>query len=150
MFLLFSKSFLFTILLRKNMKIMNILVIRIFHIYMLVTYVFHVWLYLILTKRSGDIEQNPGPKSNSCQSFSICHWNLNSISAHNFIKIFLLKLTLPLTNWMLYAYQKLISTSVFQMMMIILEFLGMIYSERTTHLILNEAVFVFIIETFFQ
>ena len=32
-----------------------------------------------------------GPKSNSCQSFSICHWNLNSISAHNFIKISLLK-----------------------------------------------------------
>ena len=52
---------------------MNILVIRIFfHIYMLVTYVVHVWFYLILTKQSGDIEQNPGPKSN----FSICHWNL--------------------------------------------------------------------------
>ena len=48
-------------------------------------------MYLILTKRSGDIEQNPGPKSNSAQSFSICHWNLNSISAHNFIKISLLK-----------------------------------------------------------
>ena len=29
--------------------------------------------YLILTKRSGDIEQNPRPKSNSSQSFSICH-----------------------------------------------------------------------------
>ena len=149
MFLLFSKSFCFTILLRKNIKIMNILVIRIFHIYILVTYVFHVWLYLILTKRSGDIEQNPGPKSDSCQSFSICHWNLNSISAHNFIKIFLLKLTLPLTNWMLYAYQKLILTLVFQMMMTIWKFLVMIYSEQTTHLILNEAVFVFIIETLF-
>ena len=70
---------------------MNKLVIRIIHIYVLVTYVFHVWLYLILTKRSGDIEQNPGSKPNSCQSFSICHWNLNSISAHNFIKISLLK-----------------------------------------------------------
>ena len=73
MFLLFSKSFCLTILLRKNIKIMNILVIRIFHIYMLVVYVFHVWLYLILTKQSGDIEQNLGPKPNSCQSFSICH-----------------------------------------------------------------------------
>ena len=48
-------------------------------------------MYLILTKQSGDIEQNPGPKSNSSQSFSICHWNVNSISAHNFIKISLLK-----------------------------------------------------------
>ena len=35
MFLLFSKSFCFTILLRKNIKIMNILLLRIFHIYAL-------------------------------------------------------------------------------------------------------------------
>ena len=35
---------------------------------MLPTYLFHVWLFLIRTKRSGDIEQNPGPKSNSDQS----------------------------------------------------------------------------------
>ena len=33
---------------------------------------------------------NPGPKPIAGQSFSICHWNLNSISAHNFIKISLL------------------------------------------------------------
>ena len=91
MFLLFSKSFCFAILLRKNIKIMNILVLRIFHIYALVTYVFHMWLYLILTKRSRDIEQNPGPKSNSYQSFSSCHWHLNSISTLDFIKISLLK-----------------------------------------------------------
>ena len=91
MFILFSKSFCFTILLWKNIKIMNILLLRIFHIYLLVTYVFHIWLYLILTKRSGDIEQNPEPKSNSSQSFSICQWNLNSISAYNFIKLSLLK-----------------------------------------------------------
>ena len=91
MFRLFSKSFCFTILLRNNIKIMSILLLRIFYIYALATYVFHIWLDLILTKRSGDIEQNPGPKSNSSQSISICHWNLNSISAHNFIKISLLK-----------------------------------------------------------
>ena len=54
---------------------------------------FHIWLYLTLTKRSGDIEQNPGPKSNSFQSFSICHWN--SISAHNFFQISLLKTYIP-------------------------------------------------------
>ena len=40
---------------------------------------------------SGDIEKNPGPKTKSCQSFSICHWNLNSISAHNFSKLSLLQ-----------------------------------------------------------
>ena len=91
MFLLLSKSFYFTILFGKNIKIMSISVIRIFHIYGLVTYVFHVWLYLVLTKRTGDIEQNPRPKPNSCQSFSIWHWNFNSFSAHSFIKISLLK-----------------------------------------------------------
>ena len=41
--------------------------------------------------RCDDIEINPGPKSTSQQGFSICHWNLNSIIAHNFGKIFLLK-----------------------------------------------------------
>ena len=33
---------------------------------------------------SGNIEMNPGPKPSSYNKFSICHWNLNSISAHNF------------------------------------------------------------------
>ena len=39
----------------------------------------------------GDIESNPGPRPNSGQSFSISHWNLNSIAAHNFSKISLLR-----------------------------------------------------------
>ena len=39
----------------------------------------------------GDIESNPGPRPNSGQSFSICHWNLNSTAAYNFSKIYLLK-----------------------------------------------------------
>ena len=58
---------------------------------MLSTYLFHVWLFFNRTNRSGDIEPNPGPKPNSCQSFPICHWNLNSISVYNFIKLSLLK-----------------------------------------------------------
>ena len=75
------------VLFRKNNKTINLLANKILFIYMLSTYLFHVWLCLILTKRSGDIEQNPGPKPSSCQSFSVCHWNLNSILAHNFIKL---------------------------------------------------------------
>ena len=62
-----------------------------------------MWLYLILTKQSGDIQHKPGPKSNSCRSFSICHWNVNIISVYNFIITSLLK-----------SYQKLILTPVFQ------------------------------------
>ena len=32
----------------------------------------------------GDIEINPGPRKD--ENLSIFHWNLNSISAHNFVK----------------------------------------------------------------
>ena len=41
---------------------------------------------------SGYVELYPGPKCNSCrsQSFSICHWNLNSLIAHSFAKVSLL------------------------------------------------------------
>ena len=39
----------------------------------------------------GDIESNPVPRPNSGQSFSICHWNPDSIAAHNFSKISLLR-----------------------------------------------------------
>ena len=34
----------------------------------------------------GDTEINPGPKKFKKKSLSVCHWNLNSLSAHNFSK----------------------------------------------------------------
>ena len=41
---------------------------------------------------SEDIELNPGPnKTNSSCTFSVCHWNLNSLAAHNFEKVGLLE-----------------------------------------------------------
>ena len=37
---------------------------------------------------AGDNELNPGSKrSGSCCNFSMCHWNLNSIAAHDFSKL---------------------------------------------------------------
>ena len=45
----------------------------------------------ILIMLCGDVEINPGPITISQQGFSVCQWNLNSIFAHNFAKIFLLK-----------------------------------------------------------
>ena len=40
---------------------------------------------------SEDIELNPGPnKTNSSCKFPVCHWNLNSLAAHNFEKVALL------------------------------------------------------------
>ena len=36
------------------------------------------------------VQLNPGPKNNSDINF-FCQWNLNSIEAHNYAKVFLLK-----------------------------------------------------------
>ena len=84
-------SFCLIVLFRKNIKTINLLATKIMFIYILSTYLFHVWLFLTSTKQSGDIWQKHGPKSNSCQSFCICHWSLNSILAHNFIELSLLR-----------------------------------------------------------
>ena len=54
-------------------------------------YVHYVWLYFLAIRLNGDIEENPGPNANSCAYLSICHWNFNSICAHNFIKLSLLR-----------------------------------------------------------
>ena len=34
---------------------------------------------------------NRGPRLNLCHSFSICHWNLNSLTAHNYLNVSLLR-----------------------------------------------------------
>ena len=40
----------------------------------------------------SDIELNPGlRKNNTSYNFSFCHWNRNSIAAHSFLKLLLLK-----------------------------------------------------------
>ena len=43
------------------------------------------FLAIKLLLRCGDIESNPGPKSKN--GLSICHYNLNSLAAHNFSKL---------------------------------------------------------------
>ena len=52
-----------------------------------VSYNLLYWLYIFLITLSGDVELNPGPKREATQTLSICHWNLNSIYAHNFAKL---------------------------------------------------------------
>ena len=36
----------------------------------------------------GDIESNPGPRNSKNHFPSFCHWNLNSLPAHNFAKCY--------------------------------------------------------------
>ena len=49
-----------------------------------------MWLCKLHNNLSGNIKLNPGPKLNSCENCSACHWNLNSISVHNLSKVSLL------------------------------------------------------------
>ena len=45
-------------------------------------------LYIFLLLRSHrDIELNPGPNKSKENNLSVCHWNSNSITAHNFLKL---------------------------------------------------------------
>ena len=49
------------------------------------------WTYKIFSLLlSGDVELNPGPKPNTDETFSICHWNLKSLLTYNYNKLFLL------------------------------------------------------------
>ena len=49
------------------------------------------WLYILLITLSGNVEINRGPKREAASTFSVCHWNLSSICAHNIAKLFLLR-----------------------------------------------------------
>ena len=60
---------------------------KILYLSMIDVYIHYIWLSATIVRLSGDIEENLGPKRNSNQSFSICYWNLNSIIAHNYLKI---------------------------------------------------------------
>ena len=72
--------------LRVKFRTINICLNLILYTSILLLYAHYFWLYEIVLKLSCDIEENPGPKPSFNQSFSVCHWNLNSISAHNYIK----------------------------------------------------------------
>ena len=48
-------------------------------------FIFQHFLVVKLLLRCGDVESNPGPKSKHC--LSVCHYNVNSIVAHNFAKL---------------------------------------------------------------
>ena len=90
-----SKWSTYIFLLRKNIKNINSFVsIR------------HIWICSILITLSGDIEKNPGRRPSSGGKFSICHWNLYSILAHNFIKISLLRAYIPTHNFNILRLQE--------------------------------------------
>ena len=46
---------------------------------------------LQLLSQHGDIEKNPGPRLESSQYLTFCHWNLNSLTSHDSVKVSLLQ-----------------------------------------------------------
>ena len=74
----------------RKVNIINIYLGHNLHWNILSSFMSNLWFFKCLLQLSGDIELNPGSKPNSCKSFLICHWNLNSITSHNFIKVSLL------------------------------------------------------------
>ena len=72
---------------KAKVKKIQILPGRTVHSVAVILSIHHIWLDGLMIKTSCDIELNPGPKHKQDQSLSICHWNLNSIPAHNFQKL---------------------------------------------------------------
>ena len=63
-----------------------VLIFLLFHIFETV----FAWLCSLLVMIRGDVDVKPGPKKKDKDCLSICHWNLNSISAYYSSKLFLL------------------------------------------------------------
>ena len=62
--------------------------------YNLVMYSFN--LHHLLLLQSGDTKINPGPMKSSRLNF--CHWNLNGIAAHDFVKVPLIEAFIKVNN----------------------------------------------------
>ena len=68
------------------MKTVYWLLLIIFLILVVIRFVQFIWVHALLIRQIGDIEMNPGTKPNLSHSFSICHLNVNSLTAHNYLK----------------------------------------------------------------
>ena len=76
---------------RNNNLIIGVYLFTTIHLLIISNLLECPWVASRIISLSGDIEINPGPKANALnRCFLICHWNLNSISAHMFTKVSLL------------------------------------------------------------
>ena len=46
-----------------------------------------IWMYTLMISLSGDVEVDPSSATKAINTFSVCHWNSNNISAHNYSKV---------------------------------------------------------------
>ena len=104
----------YNLLLTGKSKCINSFISRGLCVYMLVTFMRYIWVCSIRIKMSGDIKINPEPKPSSCNTFSICHWNLNSTSTHKFIKLSVLRVYISIHNFdILYLSESYIDSNIF-------------------------------------
>ena len=89
----------YTLLLRDKYESINSFISWGLYVYKLVSFIQYIWVYSIRIKVSGNIEMNLEPKPSSCNKLSICHWNLSSLSTHNFIKLYLLRAYISIHNF---------------------------------------------------
>ena len=62
---------------------------NVLYFYVTITYIHNLWYYKQRLILSNGNKVNRGPKLDSWQNFTICHWNLNGITAHTFSKAYL-------------------------------------------------------------
>ena len=91
----------------------------------------------------GDIELNPVPKNLKIKLLSFCHWNLNSLTAHNYSKLTQIKAYLSLYK---YDFTCLSETYLDSVPDNLLEIDGY-YLVRANHLDNIKRGFVFTIES---
>ena len=66
-----------------------------------IVYTCQIWLYFIIIEQSSDVQERSDVQehtecqNNFCQGFSIFHWSLNGVCAHNFIKLSVLRAYSP-------------------------------------------------------
>ena len=52
-------------------------------------------------------KQTPGSKPNPCHSFSICYWDLNSLTVHNYLKVSLLRAYVAISKFYVVCLSKI-------------------------------------------
>ena len=106
----------------------------------------YLWVGSRIISLSGDIKINPGPMSNVFKRcFSICHWNLNSISAHIFTKVSLLSAYISVHKFDIICLSQTLIRK-FHLMTKIWKQLDTILSGKITHLTVNVVESVFTIK----
>ena len=117
-----------------------VLFLRYFYSYVSFTVVF-MFGYVLVKSICAVIEKSSGQRPSSSQNFLTCHWNLNSIMAHSYVKISLLKPYLSI-HLIQFVCQKHNSTPVFLYMMSICKYRVMNQSDWITHRNIKGVVYV--------